>query len=97
MAKKDHINSPLFQSCQVSRFTRESPGFFSRWRPGLTVGLENLTDPIKMVLCAWISASPPQFVGQTKQVGQYSLHSRAILAYYKEKWDKFCQFCEKLC
>jgi hypothetical protein len=28
---------------------------------------------------------PPQFVGQTKPVGQYSLHSRAILAYYKNK------------
>jgi hypothetical protein len=26
---------------------------------------------------------PPQFVGQTKLVGQYSLHSRAILAYKK--------------
>ena len=25
---------------------------------------------------------PPQFVGQTKPVGQYSLYSRAILAYY---------------
>jgi hypothetical protein len=37
-----------------------------------------------------------QFVGQTKQVGQYSLHSRAILSYYKEKWDKLWQFCEKL-
>ena len=32
---------------------------------------------------------PPQFVGQTKPVGQYSLHSRAILAYYKNKWDNF--------
>ena len=40
---------------------------------------------------------PPQFVGQTKPVGQYSLHSRAILAYYKNKWDKFCQFCGKFC
>ena len=38
---------------------------------------------------------PPQFVGQTKPVGQYSLHSRAILAYYKNKWDEFCQFCGK--
>jgi hypothetical protein len=38
---------------------------------------------------------PPQFVGQTKPVGQYSLYSRAILAYYKKKWDKFCQFCGK--
>jgi hypothetical protein len=36
-----------------------------------------------------------KFVGQTKPVGQYSLHSRAILAYYKNKWDKFCQFCGK--
>ena len=35
----------------------------------------------------------PQFVGQTKAVGQYSLHSRAILAYYKKNWDKLCQFC----
>ena len=25
---------------------------------------------------------PPQFVGQTKPVGQYLLYSRAILAYY---------------
>jgi hypothetical protein len=35
-------------------------------------------------------AHPPQFVWQTKPVGQYSLHSPAILAYYKNKWDKFC-------
>jgi hypothetical protein len=35
---------------------------------------------------------PPKFVGQTKPVGQYSLHSRAILAYYKNKWNKFCHF-----
>jgi hypothetical protein len=43
-------------------------------------------------------SSPPQFVGQTKPVGQYSLHSRAILmAYYKNKWEKFCQFGEKFC
>ena len=33
--------------------------------------------------------------GQTKPVGQYSLYSRAILAYYKTKWDKFSQFCAK--
>jgi hypothetical protein len=32
-----------------------------------------------------------QFVGQTKAVGQYSLHSRAILAYYKKNWDQLCQ------
>ena len=31
----------------------------------------------------------PQFVGQTKAVGQYSLHSRAILGYYKKNWDKY--------
>jgi hypothetical protein len=31
----------------------------------------------------------PQFVRQTKAVGQYSLHSRAILAYYKNNWYKF--------
>jgi hypothetical protein len=36
------------------------------------------------------------FVWQTKPVGQYSLHSRAILAYYKNKWDKFCPFCGSL-
>ena len=35
------------------------------------------------------------FHGQTKPVGQYSLHSRAILVYYKNKWDKFYQFCGK--
>jgi hypothetical protein len=39
--------------------------------------------------------APPQFVGQTKPVGQYSLYSRAILAYYKKKWDKLCQFFGK--
>jgi hypothetical protein len=38
-------------------------------------------------------AKSPQFVGQTKAVGQYSLHSRAILAYYKRNWDKLCKFC----
>jgi hypothetical protein len=38
---------------------------------------------------------PPQFVGQTKPVGQYSLYSRAILAYYKKKWDKLCKFFGK--
>jgi hypothetical protein len=43
-----------------------------------------------------VPGGPPQFVGQ-KAVGQYSLHSRAILAYYKNKWDKFCQFCGKFC
>ena len=32
-----------------------------------------------------------------QNVKLYSLHSRAILAYNKEKWDKFSQFCEKLC
>jgi hypothetical protein len=49
-----------------------------------------------MVLYAWDKRQATQFFGQTKQVGQNSLHSRAKLAYYKEKWDKFCQFCEKL-
>jgi hypothetical protein len=80
MAKKDHINSPLFQSCQVSRFTRESPGFradlqVSRW-------VLNLMDSIKMVLYAWISASPPppRLLGKQSKsgnirstVGQYWL------------------------
>ena len=32
-----------------------------------------------------------------QNVKLYSFHSRAILAYNKEKWDKFSQFCEKLC
>jgi hypothetical protein len=30
----------------------------------------------------------PQFVGQIKAVGQYSLHSRAIIAYYKKNWEQ---------
>ena len=30
---------------------------------------------------------------ETKVVGQYSLNSRAILAYYKKNWDKLCKFC----
>ena len=51
----------------------------------------------KFYLCFWgrgaEGAAALQFVGQTKPVGQYSLHSWAILAYYKNKWDKFCQFC----
>jgi hypothetical protein len=40
---------------------------------------------------------PPPVCWGKKPVGQYSLHSRAILAYYKNKWDKFCQFCGKFC
>jgi hypothetical protein len=35
---------------------------------------------------------PSQFVGQTKPIEQYSLHSWAILAYYKNKWDKSVNF-----
>jgi hypothetical protein len=35
---------------------------------------------------------PSQFVGQTKPIEQYSFHSRAILAYYKNKWDKSVNF-----
>ena len=31
------------------------------------------------------AAAHPQIVGQTRPVRQYSLHSRAILAYYKNK------------
>ena len=41
------------------------------------------------------AAVPAQFVGQTKPAGQYSFHTRAILAYYKNKWDKLCQFYGK--
>jgi hypothetical protein len=39
---------------------------------------------------------PPQFVGQTKPVGQYSLHSRAILAFKKKKWAKSVNFVGNL-
>ena len=54
---------------------------FSRWPPGLTVGLENLTDAIKMVLYAWFSATPPpSLLGKQSEsdnirftVGQYWL------------------------
>jgi hypothetical protein len=35
---------------------------------------------------------PPQFVGQTKSVGQYSLNSRAILAYYKKNGTNSVNF-----
>ena len=35
---------------------------------------------------------PPPFVGQTKPVGQYSLHSRAILAYYKNNGTNYVNF-----
>ena len=35
---------------------------------------------------------PPQFVGQTKPVGQYSLYSRAILAYYKKNGTNSVNF-----
>jgi hypothetical protein len=38
---------------------------------------------------------PPQFVGQTKTVGQYSLYSRAILAYYKKKMGQILSICGK--
>ena len=37
-------------------------------------------------------AAAPQFVGQTKPVGQYSLHSRAILAYYKKNGTNSVHF-----
>ena len=37
---------------------------------------------------------PPQFVGQTKPVGQYSLYSRAILAYYKKNGTNSVNFVE---
>jgi hypothetical protein len=49
-------------------------------------------------ICRQTKNNIPQNVKLNRDiVGQYSLHSRAILAYNKEKWDKFCQFCEKLC
>jgi hypothetical protein len=38
----------------------------------------------------------PQFVGQTKAVGQYSLHSRAILAYYKRTGTNYVHFVVNL-
>ena len=46
-----------YQSCQVSRFTRESPGF----RADLQVSrlVLKISRTIKMVLYAWISATPP--------------------------------------
>jgi hypothetical protein len=48
-------------------------------------------------ICRQTKNKIPQKVKLKQFFGQYSLHSRAILAYNKEKWDKFCQFCEKLC
>jgi hypothetical protein len=38
------------------------------------------------------AAAPPPFVGQTKPVGQYSLHSRAKLAYYKKNGTNSVNF-----
>jgi hypothetical protein len=68
-------------------------------------GIRRFSKRFDLALSSWAyragggaeGAAAPQFVGQTKPVGQYSLHSRAILAYYKNKWDKFCQFCGKFC
>jgi hypothetical protein len=37
---------------------------------------------------------PLQFVGQTELVGQYSLYSRAILAYYKKNGTNSVNFLE---
>jgi hypothetical protein len=48
-------------------------------------------------ICRQTKNNIPQNVKLNQFFGQYSLHSGAILAYNKEKWDKFCQFCEKLC
>jgi hypothetical protein len=48
-------------------------------------------------ICRQTKNNIPQNVKLNQFFGQYSPHSRAILAYNKEKWDKFCQFCEKLC
>jgi hypothetical protein len=48
-------------------------------------------------ICRQTKNNIPQNVKLNQFFVQYSLHSRAILAYNKEKWDKFCKFCEKLC
>jgi hypothetical protein len=48
-------------------------------------------------ICQQTKNNIPQNVKLNQFFGQYSLHSRTILAYNKEKLDKFCQFCEKLC
>ena len=53
-------------------------------------GCGGVTPPLK-TSCRQTKNNIPQ------NVKLYSLHSRAILAHNKEKWDKFCQFCEKLC
>jgi hypothetical protein len=37
----------------------------------------------------------PRIIGQTRPVGQCLLHSRAILAYYKNKLEKFPQYWGK--
>ena len=41
--------------------------------------------------------SPPSLLGKQSQSGNIRFTVGAILAYYKNKWDKFCQFCGKFC
>jgi hypothetical protein len=103
----------IFQACLVRIYTQSNiktslyvyiPGFCSKKM--ITIKSHFSTN-IKCYVFSYYptsswayraeGAAAPQFVGQTKPVGQYSLHSRAILTYYKNKWDKFCQFCGKFC
>ena len=56
-------------------------------------GVGGVTPPLK-TSCRQMKG----FVGKRKIIYHKTLsYSRAILAYNKEKWDKFSQFCEKLC
>jgi hypothetical protein len=43
------------------------------------------------------AAVPPVCWANKASRAIFASQSGNILAYYKNKWDKFCQFCEKFC
>jgi hypothetical protein len=59
----------ITQSCQVSRFTRESPGFRADLQVSRLVLKISRILRIKMVLYAWISARPSSLLGKQSKTG----------------------------
>jgi hypothetical protein len=102
--KKIDIQSPHWQSCQVSRFTRESPGFRADLQVSrLVLKISRILTKIQLakILSVLSKENPyvfvkweikkrksPQFVVQIKVFVQYSCKNWAILAHEKPKSEK---------